>query len=651
MLAQLPGFTSVFPAQTAINPLFGLPAKALSADDMALALLPGPADNPAGLQGARHWQSELNGIWLKQLLTASQLQQRALTPFGFTSDWALQWARPLIQATEQSVGQHENPDLVARDNQRIEGDYAAALKALVGYFSQPDPDAEDDRLCFASETCQWARETLAGQTWLATQLHSFALLEWQYHSLGQTHLAALKNLLRSLLQVLARQPFSNPQQQPFRKADRDGNWRETDQQYLHDCSRRLLELLQHDAFDVARFAAQSPCARLGACEWHSVPGSELYTARLRHYPRPDGVKANGKTLYMASPMINRCELFDLAPGKSVVEGMLALGYDLYMVDYGDPGPEQSELGLAFYAKTIHDQYLDLVLQRHPQQDIEVMAYCMGGTLFMPYLARRIEEANISGDDIRIRQVVLMTTPVLSDDEDSGHKPMRDLIRNDYDADIMALFYGHANVSPFAIGLGMNNIQPGVEQSAPEGFFSRAHVPGAIEDAAPFLKWLSSGTRFPARAHREWIQRVFMGNEIWRNEFRLPSRYPQLDNQPVNMDALNRADIALFDYCGLRDPIAPAGSCKTSERWGRLENNQRLVREGLNRHIEKNIGHIFVVSRKLLTEFLDTVADFLADEPPAYQGHHNGDPGADKHPNNTSARAGKQPAEKAGKSSN
>lgn len=51
MLAQLPGFTSVFPAQTAINPLFGLPAKALSADDMALALLPGPADNPAGCRG------------------------------------------------------------------------------------------------------------------------------------------------------------------------------------------------------------------------------------------------------------------------------------------------------------------------------------------------------------------------------------------------------------------------------------------------------------------------------------------------------------------------------------------------------------------------------------------------------------------------
>ncbi|MFG1491269.1 hypothetical protein ABMA58_18610, partial [Oceanospirillum sp. HFRX-1_2] len=282
----------------------------------------------------------------------------------------------------------------------------------------------------------------------------------------------------------------------------------------------------------------------------------------------------------ASPMINRCELFDLAPGKSVIEGMLQLGYDLYLVDYGNPGPDQCQLGLDFYGKTVHDTYLDLILERHPDQNIEVMAYCMGGTLFMPYLARRIEEAQITGKDVKVRQVVLMTTPVLFDDDTSGHKPMRDVMR---------LFYGNCNVSPYAIESGMHAIQPGVEQTVLEGFYGRANFPGAIQDAAPFLNWLHSGTRFPALAHREWIQKIFMDNQIWKGEYCLPSDLPELDGKPVNMDVLNSADIALFDYCGQRDPIAPVGSCKTSERWGRKADNQQMVRGGLNRTIEKNIG--------------------------------------------------------------
>jgi hypothetical protein len=39
-------------------------------------------------------------------------------------------------------------------------------------------------------------------------------------------------------------------------------------------------------------------------------------------------------------------------------------------------------------------------------------------------------------------------------------------------------------------------------------------------------------------------------------------------------------------------------------------NVKFTSEGLNRVIEKNIGHIFVVSRKLLAEFLDLVEDFF-----------------------------------------
>ncbi|SFC33471.1 Poly(3-hydroxyalkanoate) synthetase [Marinospirillum celere] len=589
-----------------------------------------PADNPARYKDTRHWLSEFNGLCLKNLFAASQLQENLWSPYGVPRELFTGWLRPLVKASQEAASQGRDPDLVAQDNLRIEAAYASKLRSLlIALTSEIDASDEEKlaksdyltrqgkKLIFDRDQCNWACQTPAGQTWLLGQLLSLQTLEWQYHSYGQTRLRAMKKLLRSLLQVIANEPLSELKRNPYRKPSPEGTPRQSDEDYLLDCELRLLALLAHDAIDIRRFALESPHARLGACKWETVPGSEIYSVRLRHYLRPAGVKPNGKTLYMASPMINRCEIFDLAPEKSVVEGMLQLGYDVYMVDYGNPGPDQSQLGLSFYGKTVHDNYLNLITERHPEQHIEVMAYCMGGTLFMPYLARRIEEAEHGGKDIKIRQVVLMTTPIFFDDETSGHQPMRNLIRESYDFSIMQTFFGNSNLPPQTIEAGMHAIQPGVTFSVAEGFYARANFHGALDDAAPFLHWLNSGTRFPVKAHREWIERIFINNEIWEGEYTLPSSIKALDAKPVDMDALNRADIAIFDYRGQRDPIAPVGSCKTSERWGRKDNVQ-MTRGGLNRTIEKNIGHIFVVSKKLLGEYLETVADFLADEPPAYQ---------------------------------
>ena len=607
------------------------PVPRLTADQLEHFLTLTHADNVTGLQDTNNWLSSMNGQILKSMMSISRQQSDIFAPFGVPPEMFTGWLKPLVKATQEAVAAGRDPDPVANENIRIESAYAARIKRLVTALTKevkatPEELAEgrDDitrkgyRLTFDRAACDRVCEQAAGQAWLLTHLSAFQMLEWKYRSYGQTRLRAMKKLLRSLLQVIANEPLSKLRRNPYRHLSKEGELLQTDAEYLADCELRLLALQAHDAFDVRRFALESPTSFLGACDWQIVPGSELYSVQLRHYPLPEGVKRNGRTLYMASPMINRCEIFDLAPGKSVVEGMLQEGYDIYMIDYGNPGPDQANLGLSFYGKTVHDKYLDMILERHPEQSIDVMAYCMGGTLFMPYLARRIEEMNIEGGDLKIRQIVLMTAPVFFDDETSGHKPMRDVIREHYSPEVMQTFYAGCNVPPQTIEVGMHAIQPGVAFSVAEGFYARANFPGAIDDAAPFMHWLNSGTRFPARAHAEWIKKIFLDNEIWEGNYILPSKHPELDGKPVNMDTLNLADVAIFDYRGLRDPIAPVGSCRTSERWGRKDDgNLQLTCGGLNRTIERNVGHIFVVSKRLLGEFMESVTEFLLDQPPAY----------------------------------
>jgi hypothetical protein len=77
-----------------------------------------------------------------------------------------------------------------------------------------------------------------------------------------------------------------------------------------------------------------------------------------------------------------------------------------------------------------------------------------------------------------------------------------------------------------------------------------------------------------------------------------------------MDMLRKAGVIIFEYKGSRDPIAPAGSCVAAETWGQIsDGNVGITGAPLNRVIEKNIGHIFVVSRKHLAEFLEQAGKF------------------------------------------
>ena len=189
--------------------------------------------------------------------------------------------------------------------------------------------------------------------------------------------------------------------------------------------------------------------------------------------------------------------------------------------------------------------------------------------------------------------------------------MRDLIRRNYDALVMNELFGDVNIPPQVIEVGMNEIQPGVQYTVSLGFYGRAHHPHAIQDSAPFLYWLTHGTKFPARAHRDWIEKVFMDNQIYEGKYCLPSTNPDLDGRAVNMGALKDAGVRIFSYSGTRDPIAPVGSCVASELWGQTgDGNIGISRGGLNRTIEKNIGHIFVVSKQLLAEYLQIVSGFF-----------------------------------------
>jgi len=492
--------------------------------------------------------------------------------------------QPIRMAAMEAAKSGFHPDVYLREDEQTEKEYARLLWKLCDDFIKDGS--------FNQEKIVWTSSP-AGEIYLKDRLREFARLEYRYHSRGMTRLKAMKELLKGLLMVITNSPIAG--RWPFsREQDKFEN-------YVIQVSSILLSLHQEKAFDFIEYSERVTGGKIGCSEYHIVKNSEMGSTRLRHYPVPKEVASNGIVLFLVPPLINLPDIFDLAKGKAVVEGLLNRGFEIYMVDYGEPGEGETKLGLDFYGKKALDHFFKIVKERHLAQKIHAVGYCMGGTILAPWLARRAEELKAEGQNMDIRKAIFMASPTVFDDDGSGHKAMRDVIRKFYDAGFMQSLFGWTNVPSQMIEAGMLMIQENVQYNVAMGFYGRATSAANVRDAAPFLYWLHHGTKFPITAHRQWINRVFLRNQISRGEYALPSRITALDGKAPDFSILKDVDLEVLNFCCSMDPIAPVGSCRADE-----------LGNGGSRKFILEAGHIFVVSSKFLNKFLETVTSFLHD---------------------------------------
>ena len=89
-------------------------------------------------------------------------------------------------------------------------------------------------------------------------------------------------------------------------------------------------------------------------------------------------------------LISKPYILDLTPGLSFVEFLLKQGFDVFMIDWGVPRPEDTKLKLEDYAQDLIPACVEKVQQETGETDVSFIGYCMGGLLSLIYggLARR-----------------------------------------------------------------------------------------------------------------------------------------------------------------------------------------------------------------------------------------------------------------------
>jgi len=119
----------------------------------------------------------------------------------------------------------------------------------------------------------------------------------------------------------------------------------------------------------------------------TTPGAVVYrdpTLELIQY-RPQTETVHGTPVFIVPPQINKYYVWDLAPGRSLIEYLVQQGHQVFVVSWFNPGEAQADWGLATYVAAL-EQAMGVTRRIAGAEQLHVMGACSGGITAAALLA-------------------------------------------------------------------------------------------------------------------------------------------------------------------------------------------------------------------------------------------------------------------------
>ena len=126
------------------------------------------------------------------------------------------------------------------------------------------------------------------------------------------------------------------------------------------------------------------------------------TMNLYHY-RPIADEIYRVPILIVMATTNRGYILDMVPGQSFIEFLLKRGYDVYMLDWTAPKPEEKSLRMEDYVLDFIPDCVRRVQRDSGETDVTVIGYCFGGVLSLLY-------GSIFADG-PMKNLICFTTPI------------------------------------------------------------------------------------------------------------------------------------------------------------------------------------------------------------------------------------------------
>ena len=204
-------------------------------------------------------------------------------------------------------------------------------------------------------------------------------------------------------------------------------------------------------------------------------------------------------------LINKPFILDLQPDRSVVRRLLEAGHDVYLIDWNEPSRLDQHLTLDDYVNRYIDNCVDVVRDRSGVDRINILGYCMGGTMTTMYTALHQE---------KVRALGLMAAG-LRFEETGG---VLELWGDDeyYDPQDVVDVYGNVPADMLDVGFAlMDPVANYVSKYV--RLYDNLENDDFVENFARMEKWLGDGIDLAGETYVQFLEDIYQGNKLYENE--------------------------------------------------------------------------------------------------------------------------------------
>ncbi|OYO22694.1 hydrolase [Enemella dayhoffiae] len=256
-----------------------------------------------------------------------------------------------------------------------------------------------------------------------------------------------------------------------------------------------------------------------------------FRSRNRKHPVP---------ILLTFALINRPDIFDLSPENSFVGFLLGEGFDVYLVDWGYPQEEDSDIGIDDLVCDHLPWAIREVLRDSGAKEITLVGWCIGAVITSMYLALT--------PDAPVRNYISLTMPLDTEDTTFARWLGPEEFDVDQLADSMPYLPGAAvdlynkllKPVPNLIGTPLR-----LYQQVQDGTARRA----AYQSMA---KWVADNPNFTARAFQQWVTWMYKDNRLISGRIRLRGQRVDLSRITTPMLVVT----ASYDHIAPRDGTMP-----------------------------------------------------------------------------------------------
>ncbi|STX44567.1 putative Poly-beta-hydroxybutyrate polymerase [Legionella donaldsonii] len=262
-------------------------------------------------------------------------------------------------------------------------------------------------------------------------------------------------------------------------------------------------------------------------------------------------------------------ILDLSPNNSLVKWLVGQGHTVFIVSWRNPDGDDRNLGMDDYYRQGAMAAIDAVSTSLPQAKINLMGYCLGGTLAMITAAAMARDG-----DKRLNSLTLLAAQ--GDFREAGE---------------LMLFASEGEVS-FLKNMMWDQGYLDTKQMAGSFQMLRTYdliwskmiqdyLHGMSRGMIDLTAWNADATRMPYKMHSEYLEKLFLNNDFAEGRF-------AVEGEPI---ASENIQVPVFAVGTEKDHVAPWKSVYKIHLMANGDITFVLTSGGHNAGIVSELGHL------------------------------------------------------------